>query len=106
MVDLHSHILPGLDDGPATIEESVAMIRMAAADGVTDIVATPHANSAYTFDAASPITRLGWGPPARQARRSPVPASAVTKAAVAVRFRVSRVMAVRRSRVEVDMDRI
>lgn len=42
MIDLHVHLLPGLDDGPQTMEESVAMCRMAAADGVTTIVATPH----------------------------------------------------------------
>ncbi len=42
MIDLHCHILPGLDDGPGTIEESVAMCRIAAGDGITTIVATPH----------------------------------------------------------------
>lgn len=42
MIDLHCHILPGLDDGPATMDESVAMCRVAAADGITTIVATPH----------------------------------------------------------------
>src|SRR5712692_10001571 len=49
MVDIHSHILSGLDDGPATLEESVAMVRMAAESGTTDIVATPHANLEYAF---------------------------------------------------------
>lgn len=42
MIDLHCHILPGLDDGPATFEESLEMCRGAAADGVRAIVATPH----------------------------------------------------------------
>ena len=41
-VDIHAHILPGLDDGPATIEESLAIARMAAHDGTSVIVATPH----------------------------------------------------------------
>jgi len=41
-VDLHAHILPGLDDGPVTVEESLAMARMAARDGTDIIVATPH----------------------------------------------------------------
>ena len=41
-VDLHAHILPGLDDGPVTLEESLAMARMAARDGTDIIVATPH----------------------------------------------------------------
>lgn len=42
MVDLHSHILYDLDDGAVTLEESLAMARMAAADGVRVIAATPH----------------------------------------------------------------
>lgn len=42
MIDLHFHCLPGIDDGPATWDESVALCRAAAADGVTTIVATPH----------------------------------------------------------------
>jgi len=50
MVDLHCHILPGLDDGPATIEESIAMAESAIADGITHVVATPHSNSRYFFD--------------------------------------------------------
>ena len=50
MVDLHCHILPGLDDGPATIEESILMAESAIADGITHVVATPHSNSEYFFD--------------------------------------------------------
>jgi len=42
MVDLHAHVLPGLDDGPASVEEAVAMCRLAADDGIRTIVATPH----------------------------------------------------------------
>ncbi len=50
MIDIHSHILAGLDDGAATLEDSVAMVRMAAEAGTTDIVATPHSNLQYRFD--------------------------------------------------------
>ena len=50
MIDIHSHILPGLDDGSKSLEESVAMARMAAECGTTDIVASPHANQEYRFD--------------------------------------------------------
>jgi protein-tyrosine phosphatase len=50
MVDIHSHILPGIDDGSKSMEESVEMLAMAAAAGTTDIVATPHANSEFIFD--------------------------------------------------------
>jgi protein-tyrosine phosphatase len=42
MFDLHCHILPGIDDGSRSWDESVEMARIAAADGITDIVATPH----------------------------------------------------------------
>ncbi|HXB73439.1 MAG TPA: CpsB/CapC family capsule biosynthesis tyrosine phosphatase [Candidatus Acidoferrales bacterium] len=52
MIDIHSHILPCLDDGSHSPEESVAMLRMAAAAGTTDIVATPHANHEFRFDPA------------------------------------------------------
>jgi protein-tyrosine phosphatase len=50
MVDIHSHILWGLDDGADTRETSIAMLQMAAEAGTTDIVATPHANFEYRFD--------------------------------------------------------
>ena len=42
MIDLHSHVLPGLDDGSPDLESSLAICRMTAADGITDMVATPH----------------------------------------------------------------
>jgi len=42
MIDIHCHILHGIDDGPETLEESLALCRVAAADGVRTIVATPH----------------------------------------------------------------
>ena len=50
MIDIHSHILPGLDDGARTLEEAVEMVRMAADNGTTDIVASPHANDQYAYD--------------------------------------------------------
>src|SRR5262245_33406129 len=42
MLDLHCHILPGVDDGPTTLDEALAIARFAVADGITHIVATPH----------------------------------------------------------------
>lgn len=42
MIDLHSHILPGMDDGAQNLEESIAMARMALDGGITAMVATPH----------------------------------------------------------------
>ena len=50
MIDIHSHVLYGLDDGARTIEDSVAMVRMAAECGTTDLVATPHANEQFGFE--------------------------------------------------------
>jgi len=50
VIDIHSHILHGLDDGAKTFEDSIAMVQMAAAAGTTDIVASPHANQDYLFD--------------------------------------------------------
>lgn len=43
MIDLHSHILPGVDDGPSRIEISLKMAQCAVADGIHTLVATPHA---------------------------------------------------------------
>lgn len=42
IVDIHCHILPNVDDGPATVEEALEMARRANASGVTDLVVTPH----------------------------------------------------------------
>ncbi len=44
MVDLHAHILPGLDHGPRSWEEAESMARIAVADGITEVAATPHVN--------------------------------------------------------------
>jgi protein-tyrosine phosphatase len=50
VIDIHSHLLPGLDDGPAAMEETLAMLEVARASGATAIVATPHADTRYRFD--------------------------------------------------------
>ncbi len=42
VIDFHSHILPGIDDGSKDLETSLEMLRMSAAQGVTDMIATPH----------------------------------------------------------------
>jgi len=44
MIDIHSHILYGIDDGSQSVEMSLEMLRMSAASEVTDIFATPHVN--------------------------------------------------------------
>jgi protein-tyrosine phosphatase len=50
MVDIHCHILPALDDGAREESISIEMARMAIADGITHVVATPHSNYRYKFD--------------------------------------------------------
>ena len=50
MVDIHSHILPEVDDGPKSWDVCVAMCRAAASDGITHMVASPHANDRYHYD--------------------------------------------------------
>ncbi|HEX2045127.1 MAG TPA: CpsB/CapC family capsule biosynthesis tyrosine phosphatase [Gaiellaceae bacterium] len=47
MIDLHAHILPGLDDGVRTIEEARALARHASAEGVAAVAATPHVRADY-----------------------------------------------------------
>lgn len=49
MVDIHSHILWGMDDGARSLEMSFAMAQMAVAGGTTDIVGTPHSDVQYEF---------------------------------------------------------
>lgn len=50
MIDIHHHLLPGVDDGSKDMEQTLAMLEMAVADGVTHIAATPHANNTYHYD--------------------------------------------------------
>jgi protein-tyrosine phosphatase len=50
MVDIHTHILPGIDDGSKSWEMTAEMCRMAVADGTTHMVATPHSNHVYTYN--------------------------------------------------------
>ena len=63
MIDIHSHILPGIDDGSKTIEESIEILKQAEQNGVTDIILTPHYilgsdyNSKYT-DNKKLLTKL------------------------------------------------
>jgi len=58
MVDIHHHLLPGLDDGSRDLETSVAMARMAVEDGITHVVCTPHASSNWTFNPSLVAERL------------------------------------------------
>ncbi len=61
MVDVHCHIIPEVDDGARSWEMAAKMCRMAAADGIDHIVATPHANDEFSYNRQSlsqPLDRL------------------------------------------------
>ena len=50
MIDLHCHLLPGIDDGPATLEEALALARAAAAGGTRTMIATPHIDHRWNVE--------------------------------------------------------
>jgi|ERR1700733_11381973 protein-tyrosine phosphatase len=50
MIDIHHHLLWNLDDGASSVETSVEMARIAAEDGITHVVCTPHANGQYVYE--------------------------------------------------------
>jgi protein-tyrosine phosphatase len=52
MIDIHCHLLPAVDDGARSWEDTLEMCRLAEQDGITHIVATPHANYEYPYDRA------------------------------------------------------
>ena len=58
MYDLHSHILPGVDDGPAQIEDSIEIARIAAANGTRTILATPHRKDVTELSSVGHIREL------------------------------------------------
>ena len=77
MIDLHSHLLPGVDDGARSFEQSVDVLKRFAEDGVECVVLTPHLNASRSSDApyerhlellaelrqrasTAPELRLGW----------------------------------------------
>lgn len=56
MIDLHCHILPGVDDGAKSLEESLLMARRAVEDGIHTIVATPHTLNGIYINSAREVT--------------------------------------------------
>jgi protein-tyrosine phosphatase len=59
LIDLHSHILPGLDDGADDLEVSLAMAQLAVDAGVQTMAATPHVNFDYPVDSETVLSKVG-----------------------------------------------
>jgi protein-tyrosine phosphatase len=59
MIDIHCHILPGVDDGAKSIEDSLLMAGEAAIEGIHTIIATPHLNSQYNNRKELILTKVG-----------------------------------------------
>ncbi|MCK4282828.1 MAG: phosphotransferase [Candidatus Brocadiae bacterium] len=59
MVDIHSHVLPGLDDGPRRMDESLRMCELYVAQGVATVVATPHMCNALFDEVTAEMVRQG-----------------------------------------------
>jgi len=57
LIDLHSHILPGLDDGPDTLDQSLELAQAMVADGVSVVAATPHVRGDYPLTTAERVER-------------------------------------------------
>src|SRR5436305_3762349 len=55
MIDTHLHILPGVDDGPETMQESLALARVLVQEGIHMAVATPHYNDEFPYRSAVEI---------------------------------------------------
>ena len=77
--EVHFHLLPGIDDGPSSIEESIALAVAAAAEGTRTIVATPHVHPQHVTDPSTLPDRV------HEVRAAPAPApgSMSTSAAAA-----------------------
>ena len=88
MIDLHCHILPEIDDGPKTFEESLAMTRLAVADGIHVIVATPHLNE-NIYDPSEISRRISWLN--HLLRKEKIPITIMPGAHVSARFRPDQV---------------
>ena len=60
MIDIHSHLVPGVDDGSQSLEESLALLKQAEEDGITELITTPHfmKNGEYRVKASELVKRF------------------------------------------------
>jgi len=85
VIDLHTHVLPGVDDGPATVEGSLELARLAAERGTTEIVATPH----VSWDVPTSAATVAEGVAALQPR--------LDEEGIAIRLRTGGELAISRA---------
>ena len=57
MIDIHCHILPGVDDGAQNLEETLEMCRIAVEDGITTTVASPHQHNGVYLNSSESILK-------------------------------------------------
>ncbi|MCF2132043.1 hypothetical protein L1I79_37335 [Strepomyces sp. STD 3.1] len=57
LIDIHSHILPGIDDGALTMEDAINMARVAVDEGITKLIATPHHQNGIFFNRKQDILK-------------------------------------------------
>jgi protein-tyrosine phosphatase len=81
LIDLHSHLLPGVDDGAKDLAMSLAMARVAAADGITTIACTPHL-LAGVYNNNGPAIRRAVAQLAESIAKADIPITLVTGADV------------------------
>ena len=74
MIDIHTHVLPGVDDGSDSMEMSLEMLALAAESGVKELVATPHCNIPDEFENyAEPVLLDLWKRLEDEAKREEIP---------------------------------
>lgn len=56
MIDIHNHIIPGIDDGASTMEEALTLLRLAESDGITRLICTPHMHAGRFDNSIDTIT--------------------------------------------------
>ena len=91
-VDIHCHCLPGLDDGPVTTEDAVALCRALVADGITTAVATPHQLGRYDLSNGAADVRAAVAALRDVLAREGVPLAVVPGADVRVDERLPQLL--------------